>query len=156
MKNLAIALSLLFAFAAAPALAQTQGEFEGIYVMCPKKSLEYCEAAAEDFRRLFPDDQNAPYMMIRKDGKGYLADLNKSADDFAWEFLSDSAILVKMERGNKHVKYHHEGRLLKNLKTGELYIQSMSDSEWNKPRKMEKAPKKSKKKSSAKSSGDKK
>ena len=142
MKKLAtIILGVGLMAALSPLALAQQHELEGIYVQCPKNSLENCPGAAAEFKAAFPGDQIGPYLMIRKDGGGYLAPNEKVTTDFTWQLLGDNAILLKMDDAKRsHVKYQTDGDLLVNIDSKDIFVQSIPDSEWNK------APVKAKKK----------
>ncbi|MDR2947195.1 MAG: hypothetical protein LBV79_10685 [Candidatus Adiutrix sp.] len=104
----------------------------GIYVNCPDNDEAACGQAAEDFKLMFPKDQTAPYVMLRKDGRGYLAPDSKRTISFSWQFLGDNAILFLMEDARRRkVEYRTEGRYLRNMVTGDLFYMSLTDDEWN-------------------------
>ena len=117
---------------ATPAFDGTSFNVAGVYVNCPKNREETCGEANAEFRAAFPQDQTAPYIMIRKDGRGYVAPDHKRTFDFVWQFLGDNALLIIME-DSKHrkIEYRTEGRYLRNVSTGELFYLSLTDAEWN-------------------------
>lgn len=132
MKKLATIILGLMAVLPSAALTQ-EHELEGIYVKCPKNNLENCPAAAAEFKASFPGGQVGPYLMIRKDGGGYIAPNDKITTDFTWQFLGDNAILLKMDDARKsYVKYQTDGELLVNIDSKDIFVQSIPDSEWNK------------------------
>ena len=104
----------------------------GVYVNCPKNKEENCGQASEEFKIAFPVDQTAPYVLIRKDGRGFLAPDEKRTIAFTWQFLGDNALLIIMEDArHQKVEYRAEGRYLRNMTTGDLFYMSLTDAEWN-------------------------
>lgn len=119
---------------AAPTLESGGFNVAGVYVNCPKNKEENCGAASEEFRAFFPHDQTAPYLMIRKDGRGYVAPNNKRTVDFTWRFIGGDAVLIDLEGSqSRTVEYRAVGRHLRNMVTGELFYMSLTDDEWNVP-----------------------
>lgn len=126
---------LLFCFVlillAAPAWAGPE-EIAGVYVKCPSKNTAACPQLAEEFGRLFPNNQKSPFLMIRKDGRGYLAPDDQLTVDFTWHFQGDNLIALKMRDQKKSkAEYQVVGKQLVNAKTGETYLLSLTDAEWN-------------------------
>lgn len=121
---------LILILLSAPAWAGP-AEIAGVYVRCPKDQAA-CPQAAEEFRRLFPNNQNAPFMMIRKDGRGYLAPDDRLTIDFTWQLQGDDLILLKMNDQKKtKAEYRLVGQQLVNAKSRESYLLSVPDAEWN-------------------------
>lgn len=107
-------------------------EIAGVYVKCPAKDPAACPQLAAEFRRLFPNGQNSPFMMIRKDGRGYVAPDDRLTVDFTWQFQGDDLILLKLDDQKKtRAEYRIVGQQLVNPKTNETYLMSVTDSEWN-------------------------
>lgn len=113
---------------------RTVGEFAGIYVNCPRNQEETCAEASDYFRSQFPDDQTGPYIMIRKDGQGYVAPDNERSLSFTWEKSGPDTLIITMEAANlrhKKSEYQVNGRYLHNLDSGDLFYLSLTDAEWN-------------------------
>lgn len=107
-------------------------EIAGVYVKCPAKDAAACPQLSDEFRRLFPNSQNSPFMMIRKDGRGYVAPDDLLTIDFTWQLQGDDLILLKMDDQKKtRAEYRIIGKQLVNAKTNETYLMSVADSEWN-------------------------
>lgn len=126
---LSCALLLLIAV---PAWAGPE-EIAGVYVKCPAKDPAACPQVADTFRRLFPNGQNAPFMLIRKDGRGYLAPDENRSTDFAWQFQPEGQnILLRLSDQKKtKAEFRREGPQLVNVKTGETYLLTIGDADWN-------------------------
>lgn len=107
-------------------------EIAGVYVKCPAKDAAACPQLSEDFSRLFPNSQNSPFMMIRKDGRGYLAPDERLTIDFTWQLQGDDLIVLKLNDQKKSkAEYRVIGKQLVNAKTNETYLMSVADSDWN-------------------------
>lgn len=130
MKKLFLFWPVLILFSG-PAWAD-QADLAGVYVKCPPKNEAGCPEISEKFRRLFPNSHSAPFMIIRKDGKGYLAPDERRTINFTWELQVPDLIVLKMsEQGKKKVEYRISGPRLVNEKNRETYLMSLSDAEWN-------------------------
>ncbi|MDR0882012.1 MAG: hypothetical protein LBP55_05665 [Candidatus Adiutrix sp.] len=129
MKN--IIATLLFLSLSWPALAPA-AELAGIYVQCPPKDEEVCPQTAQEFRRLFPHGQTSPYLMLRKDGQGYLAPDDQATVKFTWEALTGDTLLFTISGQKKtREEYQVSGGRLVNAKTGASYLLTLTDAEWN-------------------------
>ena len=121
---------------ATPAVAQemTKGELPGIYVLCPRKNPERCPVAVEEFRYYFPNEQTAPYMMLRKDGTGFWAYNMERTQDVSW-VQDEKGLLVLNFSGldSKISKFKVNGSLLKDATEGDVYYMAITDREWNNP-----------------------
>lgn len=109
-----------------------QAEIAGVYVKCPPKDETGCTQVSDDFRRRFPNNHNAPFMLIRKDGRGYLAPDERLSTDFTWQFQNPDLIILKMnDKSKSKVEYQIIGPRLVSDKHKETYLLSISDAEWN-------------------------
>lgn len=107
-------------------------EIAGIYVKCPSKDAAACSQVADEFGRLFPNNQKSPFLMIRTDGRGYLAPDDQLTIDFTWQFQGNDLIALKIQDQKKSkAEYRIVGKQLVNAKNGETYLLSLTDAEWN-------------------------
>jgi len=107
-------------------------EIAGVYVKCPARDAAACSQVADEFRRLFPNSQNSPFLMIRKDGRGYLAPDDRLTIDFTWQLQGDDLIVLKMDDQKKtKAEYRVVGQQLINPKTNETFLMSVADADWN-------------------------
>lgn len=135
-KIRAVLLVTLAFLMVTPAYAQemTKGELAGIYVLCPRKNPERCPVAVEDFRHYFPNEQTAPYMMLRKGGTGFWAYNLDRTREVTW-FQDEKGRLVLDFDGPelKNATFKINGSLIKDADKGDVYYMAITDREWNNP-----------------------
>lgn len=153
-KWLALVVSSLLWAAGASASEDIYGpkspELEGIYAQCPRNNPELCAEAAARFGKLFPHDQAGPYLMLRKDGGGYLAPNDNVTKDFKWVRSGEAEISLDFDdRKRTRRRFSWDGLYLKEIRGRALYIQSLSDSQWRQSSAEEKEKKKKREKKRA-------
>lgn len=131
MKKMVLSAMALALMSLTGGAAQAQ-ELAGVYVECPDKDEAACAAADAVFREEFPTGQPGPYILIRKDGGGYLAPDDRSTVDLKWELAGDNTYTFRIKDQAK-TKYTMalNDQHLRNVKTGAVYYRSLSDSDWN-------------------------
>jgi len=124
-------ITLVLAFVLLSPLAAQAQDLAGVYAHCPRKDPGNCPEQVAAFREEFPIGQPGPFILLRKDGGGYMAPDDKRTISFTWEAEGGELQLFLQDQKKSKTRYAVQGPVLTELKSGEIYHLSLSDQELN-------------------------